>query len=193
MKIPECCYLHKAIVHFEEGIRAYIHNRIDDPVEAADIAQEVFLKIAEAHARDARVENVKSWIYSLTNNTIADHYRKKYRSGQTGEHPSAHSFLPEITEEECGCEYVLPLIDLLEEKYRLPLLLHDIDQLPQKEVAVRLQLSLPAVKSRILRARQQLRELFLECTHVHYDNLGNVLSVEIRESCTPLKKLIKKP
>ena len=56
-------------------------------------------------------------------------------------------------------ECVRPMMNALPEKYRLPLLLSELDGLPQKEVAKRLGLSLSAAKSRVQRGREQLKHL----------------------------------
>jgi RNA polymerase sigma-70 factor, ECF subfamily len=188
MDKPECCYLHKALFTFENGIREHIRSRVSNATDAEDLAQEVFLKISLAHARDEHISKVKNWIFTLTANTIAEYYRKKYRRRE------AASGLPEAAtpesapaEQWSATDFTMPLIKLLEEKYRTPLILSDIEQLPQKEIAARLQLSLPAVKSRIQRARVKLRELFYECTHLEFDKYGNVFSFEIRESCAPMR------
>jgi RNA polymerase sigma-70 factor (ECF subfamily) len=46
----------------------------------------------------------------------------------------------------------------LPEKYRVVVLLRDINQLSTEEVAAALELSIPAVKARLLRGRLMLRE-----------------------------------
>lgn len=49
-------------------------------------------------------------------------------------------------------------IDRLPEEYRVVILLHDVEELPNEEVAATLGLSVAAVKSRIHRARLVLRQ-----------------------------------
>jgi RNA polymerase sigma-70 factor (ECF subfamily) len=51
----------------------------------------------------------------------------------------------------------------LPEGYREALLLTEIDGLPLKEVADRLNLSLPGAKSRLQRGRERLKRAFLNC------------------------------
>ena len=46
----------------------------------------------------------------------------------------------------------------LPEKYRIALLLRDINQIPTEEAAAALNLSVPALKARVLRGRLMLRE-----------------------------------
>ena len=189
METPECCYLHKAILTFENGIRELIQKKVSKASDAEDIAQEVFLKVSLAHSKNEHVSNVKSWIYSVTSKTIFEYYRKKYRSKESL--LANQQFLPDsefFPAELCACDFILPLISLLPEKYRVPLHRSDIENTPQKVVAQELSLGLPALKSRIRRARIMLRELFSECTHIEYDTYGNVFSFEIKETCKPLKE-----
>lgn len=188
MENPECCYLHKAIFAFEKGVRDFIGKKVSEPQDAEDIAQEVFLKISLAHSRNEKVINVKSWIYSVAAKTVADFYRRKYRSKEVASDELPAEYTSGKNDQQyCACDFVLPLIDLLEEKYRIPLLLSDINNLNQQEIADKLKLSLPAAKSRIRRARLKLRELFAECTNIEYDIYGNVFTFGIKESCTPMR------
>ena len=48
-------------------------------------------------------------------------------------------------------------VDALPETLRLPLLLKYMESMPEKEIAIALRLTVPAVKSRLHRARQALR------------------------------------
>lgn len=188
MNTPECCYLHKAIFTFEKGIRDYISLKVPNREDAEDLAQEVFLKISLAHARNEQIRNVKNWIFTLTNNTIAQHYREKYRSKEAPEDINhLGDKMEDVTSSWCACEFIRPLIDLLDEKYSVPLILSDFEKVPQGDVAEKLNLSLSATKSRIQRARHMLRELLFECTTFEYDKFGNVFSFEIKESCAPMR------
>ena len=62
----------------------------------------------------------------------------------------------------------------LPQEYRLPLLLSELNGLPQKEVAERLGLSLSAAKSRVQRGRKRLKDLFIECCDFELDHRGSV-------------------
>lgn len=89
-------------------------------------------------------------------------------------------------------EIVKPLMQLLPEKYATPLQLSDIEELKQKEVAQKLNLSLTATKSRIQRARNLLKEKIIECGNLEKDEKGNLISLEIRSDCKPIQKSLRK-
>jgi RNA polymerase sigma-70 factor (ECF subfamily) len=59
--------------------------------------------------------------------------------------------------------------------------LADIEALSQQEVADRTGISLSGAKSRVQRARQQLREMILDCCKVERDARGNVVDCETTE------------
>ena len=89
-------------------------------------------------------------------------------------------------------EVIKPLIQLLPDKYAIPLHLSDIEEFKQKEVAQKLNLSLTATKSRIQRARNLLKEKIIECGNLEKDEKGNLISLEIRSDCKPIQKSLRK-
>jgi transcriptional regulator with XRE-family HTH domain len=60
--------------------------------------------------------------------------------------------------------------------YQQALLLTEYEGLTQKELAQRLGLSFSGAKSRVQRARDQLRELLLECCHFEFDRRGTIIA-----------------
>jgi RNA polymerase sigma-70 factor (ECF subfamily) len=160
-------------------LRGFIYRRIPNPGVVDDLVQEVFLKV------QSRVDTLKdetrleSWLYQITRNAIIDHFR--------GRKPEEE--LPEtldLPEAEPSCvlaelaECVRPMMDVLPEEYRLPLLLSDLEGLTQKEVAGRLGLSLSATKSRVQRGRERLKSVFTQCCLFKLDHRGNVMDYQAR-------------
>jgi len=68
----------------------------------------------------------------------------------------------------------------LEDMYRVPLQLADLDGLSQKQVAKHMGLTLSETKSRIQRARKQLRQRFTACCDVEVGR-GGVLGYETKK------------
>ena len=54
----------------------YIRSHISDPQDAEDLCSEVFRKALE-HMDPAYGSGVSSWIYTITRNTVVDHYRRR--------------------------------------------------------------------------------------------------------------------
>lgn len=174
----------------KQMLRAYILKRVKDPELTEEILQEVLLKVYGFCIRTSGVKNLKSWLFQIAHNCIIDNFRKQRKLSDVD--------LPEEIEEDENLafkeaiEYLEPLIGFLPADYAVPLKLSDIDGLKQAEVAQKLNLSLSATKSRIQRARVLLKQEFITCCHLETDAAGNLISFEIKASCTPLQQLKKK-
>ncbi|MGZ8526819.1 MAG: sigma-70 family RNA polymerase sigma factor [Kaistella sp.] len=171
-------------------LRNFILKRVRDQDLANDILQDVLMKVYQFCISKSGVRNIRSWLFQIAQNTITDHYRKQTRFTDV-EH------LEEIEREDQdeafneATNYILPMLDFLPKEYAVPLKLADIDHVKQADIAKMLDLSLPATKSRIQRARQLLKAEFITCCHFETDRQGNIKSFEIKESCAPLQKIKK--
>jgi RNA polymerase sigma-70 factor (ECF subfamily) len=76
------------------------------------------------------------------------------------------------------------MIETLPEGYRDALLLSEIQGLPLREVAERLNLSLPGAKSRVQRGRERLKSAFLDCCHFKFDCQGIPIDWRPTEGCS---------
>jgi RNA polymerase sigma-70 factor (ECF subfamily) len=115
-----------------------------------------------------------TWLHRVTVNAALSH-RRRQAAAETGRsHDPFESLLDDERVRGLASQGELPpeyhLIDRetrrlikqaiadLPERYREVFVLADIEGLPNAEIAERLELSLPAMKSRLHRARQMLRE-----------------------------------
>ncbi|NJL22058.1 MAG: hypothetical protein HC895_16595 [Leptolyngbyaceae cyanobacterium SM1_3_5] len=69
-------------------------------------------------------------------------------------------------------EYIKALLKLLPDEYAIPLYMYDLEGIEQKTISEKLNLTLPNTKSRIQRGRMKLKERFLECCVVDFDENG---------------------
>jgi RNA polymerase sigma-70 factor (ECF subfamily) len=174
----------------KKELRLFILKRVKDEELADDIMQDVLMKIYNFCISKSGVRNVRSWLFKIAQNTIADYYRKQSKF-------VIQDALPDIVQEDENLAYkeatlfILPMIGFLPEKYALPLKLSDIDNVKQDEIAKRLNLTLSAAKSRIQRARQLLKKEFITCCHIETDPQGNIISFDIKDNCEPLQELKK--
>jgi RNA polymerase sigma-70 factor (ECF subfamily) len=154
----------------------YVFRRIANKPDTDDILQEVFVRL---HANLSSLRNEATllpWLYKITQNVISDYYRNRSCLATL-------PFLPELPEqvEEDTAEVKLAtqMRDLvtacLPEKYAQALLLSDLEQMTQQEVARQLGLSLSGAKSRIQRARRMLREALLKHCYFDFDARGRVI------------------
>jgi RNA polymerase sigma-70 factor (ECF subfamily) len=156
---------------YHRGLLSFIRRRVGAADMAEDILQDVFVK---AHSRLdtlANADRVQSWLYQIARNTIIDYHRTRKNTEPL---PDEIAQQPEHIDEEWRelGKCVLPMIETLPEGYRDALRLSEIESLPLKEVAERLNISLPGAKSRVQRGRAKLKRAFLDCCHFKFDRRG---------------------
>ncbi len=168
---------------YNTSLRGFIESRIGDSEAADDILQEVFVRI---HSRIGTLQDnskVQSWIYQITRNAIVDHYRAQKGDGELPESLSAPEADPsEKTRQEIQ-SWLQPMIHTLPEPYREALMLSDIQELTQGEVARRQGVSLSGAKSRIQRGRVMLKKLLVDCCRFEFDHRGRVIDWEKGSDC----------
>ncbi len=164
----------------------FISRRVPDRASAEDILQDVMLRL-HRHADEIRhVDSVSGWIHAISRNAITDYYRAAARREvpvdnltPTDEPDAVDVFEPGLRRGElAGC--LEPLLARLSPTYREALQLTDLDGLTQAEAGARLGLSTSGMKSRVQRARNQLRDQFSDCCDIHLDRRGGVIDYQPR-------------
>lgn len=178
-------------LQYEEQLKGFIRKRIADEDDSKDLLQQVLLKLYRHCEKLPEVQNMQAWLYQITRNTLNDYFKEAARRrGTVGEAQEAME-VPEQSLHKEVTEYIRPMIALLPLKYAKPLIMSDLEGIPQQEVADRLGLSLSGAKSRIQRAREKLREIIIECCLLELDRNGKLLSLDIKDSCGCLQKVKK--
>ena len=168
-------------------LKRFIARRIHDTADVEDVLQDTLRRIHSHLHRAPQDGNLSAWAYRITRNCVVDYYRDYSRKRRpnvpldTAEH--LHSGLPQASRETDGrraemSRWLRPMIDRLPEKYRDALVLADLEGMPQAELARRLNLSLSGAKSRVQRARAQLKASLNECCRFEFDGLGRVIDYE---------------
>jgi RNA polymerase sigma-70 factor, ECF subfamily len=162
---------------FHKELRAHITKIVKNQADADDILQEVFIKIINNSDKVNHAENLRQYIYGIVRNAIADHFRKNPNGGK--EIPLAVSVEDEqslnATIAEC-C--VRPFINQLPEKYKEALLMAELQDVSQKDLAEKLNISYSGAKSRVQRGKEKLKELILNCCAYQSDVYGNLMEAE---------------
>jgi len=164
---------------FSEKLRQFIRHRVSDPDSAEDILQEVFLKI---HGRLDGLRDpaqLQGWLYRITRNAIIDHYRKRKETVEVPESLVADEESETGETAELKAAF-LRMIYSLPEPYREALVLTEFDGLTQRELAERLNISLSGAKSRVQRARRQLKAMLHERCRFEFDRRGRVIDCQPR-------------
>jgi RNA polymerase sigma-70 factor (ECF subfamily) len=165
------------ISRFEHPIYNLVSRLTNDPGDAPDVVQEVFLKVFRNVQSFRGQSSLKTWIYRIAVNESRNHRRwfGRHRSQEImleaapGETHGYLDWLPDPArspmelaidhEREALIEAALAEIN---PHYRAALVLREIEGLSYEEIADILETSLGTVKSRILRGRDALRQLLTE-------------------------------
>lgn len=175
---------------FHDALLGFISRRVRSRETAEDILQDVMLRIHRSAAEIERAEAVGAWVHAITRNAIADHYRRASirRESPAGSvldpdavgEPDADP--PDVRGELAAC--IAPLLSRLRPTFREALTLVELEGLTQEEAAERVGLSLSGMKSRVQRARRELRQLLVQCCEVEADVRGGLVGYRPRRgSC----------
>lgn len=150
---------------FEELVRrlqrrvyGFAFHHLRDAHEAYDLAQEIFVKLYRNLGRYDAERPFEPWFWKLATNTTINYRRKRV---PLPSEPGADAADPAATVQAHDPALVEALAQL-DPAYRVPVLLHYYSDLSLEQVAEALNLSVPAVKSRLHRARAQLRNSLAE-------------------------------
>jgi RNA polymerase sigma-70 factor (ECF subfamily) len=155
---------------FEELVIAYQHRvfgvalrMLRNRGEAEEIAQEVFLRVHRA-VEDFRGEaKLSTWLYAITSrlclNRLASGERRVSREGEESLERLRADADPAAHVERVELEAALQrAITELPEERRIMVVLRDFEGLSYEEIATALDLPLGTVRSRLHRARTDLKE-----------------------------------
>jgi RNA polymerase sigma-70 factor (ECF subfamily) len=162
------------IGEFHQPIYALVYRIVNDPSDAADTTQEVFLKVFRGIKHFHGESTLKTWIYRIALHEASNRRRWWFR------HKAQETPIdPEVGEAEFPSEarlvdrgespfeqfahgevqaVVAEALTHVPEPYRTTLILRDLEEMSYDEIAEVLQISLGTVKSRITRGRDALRK-----------------------------------
>lgn len=177
----------KLWLDYREGIYYYILKLVEEKDTANHLSHEVLLKIYSSCCSGRQIRNIRSWLFQIAHNTCIDYFREEGKKTDLNHEDFASIGISEDYEPyRRGAELLEPLIEILPEKYAVPLTLSEIQLLKQKEVAKKLKLTLSATKSRIRRGKQMLKEVIKECVHLDLDSDGRMQDFKVKSDCLAL-------
>lgn len=163
IQFEEIYHNHKVLVY--NLALSYVHNQED----AQDIAQEVFVKVAQRHkSYNPEKSSLKTWIYQITINHCLDFVKAKKSKKRFGFltglfNPETNEPIAEAShfdhpgvalEDKEEVQRLFAIIDTLPDNQRTVLILTKIEDRSVKEVADIMGLTPKAVESLVQRAKQ---------------------------------------
>ncbi|MGO9865899.1 MAG: sigma-70 family RNA polymerase sigma factor [Terriglobales bacterium] len=179
----------RLIGEFQQPIYGLIYRMMNDPSDAADTTQEVFLKVFRGMKHFHGESTLKTWIYRIALHEAANRRRWWFRhkaqerpielGGTDGTEFSwddrlagrGESPLEEFAHTEVR-EAVEKALHEVAEPYRTALILRDLEDMSYEQIAEVLAISLGTVKSRITRGRDALRKKLTEYARAVGPELG---------------------
>jgi RNA polymerase sigma-70 factor (ECF subfamily) len=140
---------------------------LDNRSEAEDVAQDIFVKIFQSLHDFRGASRFSTWLYRITVNHCLNYIRRRTRQQQTlvvtepGEwmQESSPSSPYKTLEQKERWTLVQAKLQVLSPEHRTIILLRDFEGLSYEEIADVLQLESGTVKSRLHRARMELKSL----------------------------------
>ena len=183
-------------------------TRLTDKYEAEDLSQEVFIKVEKGLKNFRGESKLSTWIYRIATNTAVDRMRSpsfkyKVKDGISSEATQMDDIDTEDRDlftgekiESTDQQYVRKemnscirnFIENLPENYKTVVILSELEQLKNKEIAEILHLTLDTVKIRLHRARAQLRKK-LQSNCSFYRNEQNELSCDLKNEYEEFSKV----
>lgn len=143
-----------AIEKYGDSLLSLCSVMLRNREDAKDAVQECFLKYIQKAPEFKSEEHEKAWLLRVAANECKDMLRfSKRRSLFSLEDVS------DIAAEENDAQ-ILSLLMMLDEKYRIVMHLHYVEEYKVEEISRLLGITEAAVKKRLQRGRQALRELY---------------------------------
>ncbi len=149
------------VLKHKEKVRNLVYLTLGDVDYVDDISQDVFISVFNK-LKEFRFESkFTTWLYRITVNKCRDYLRKKQVRSIFVEIKEVHyeRGVRSNTDNIDIPNLVRKVIAKLPEKLKAPLVLRDIDGFSYQEIADKLECEVGTVKSRIFRARENLRIL----------------------------------
>ncbi len=149
---------------YQGKVRATIYKLCGSEI-LDDLVQEVFLKVWKSLPKLKEAHYFSTWLYRICWNVACDRRRQLARLKETNQSIKHDSTIPNYQSNDWLTLHYQQLIQLglehLSLEHRAVLVLHDLEDIPQKEIAEILSIPVGTVKSRLFNARKTMRK-FLE-------------------------------
>ena len=146
---------------YKDRIVNYLYQFTGDYQKSVELAQETFLRVYFKADRYKPIAPLSSWIYTIASNLAKTERRRSrkmatvsledipnnYSSGTYYEDPADPGLVRNLRE----------ALDELHPRYRVPVVLKDMEGFSQEEIAKIIKRPVGTVKARISRGREQLR------------------------------------
>jgi len=158
---------------YQRPITSYVYRMLSDYEAALDVTQEVFIKVYNSLAKYSSDYKFSTWLYRIAHNAAIDYMRRNSVNLQSLEAETEDGAYqlqikdsrPTPEQEREHTEWrneIEAVVDCLPTAYRDLIILRHSRDMSYDEIAEITTLPLGTVKNRLFRAREMMREMFIE-------------------------------
>lgn len=147
--------LERYIVLYRSTVYRLAYSYLKNREDAEDISQEAFLKLCTSRESFATDDNVKAWLIRVTANLCKNLLKASWRKNRAESYAEAVSPPPDS-------DHMNEYIGRLKPEYSAVLYLFYYEGYSVKEIAEICRISSVAVRTRLSRGRDRLREMLLK-------------------------------
>lgn len=176
-------------VAFEKIVSIYKHRIVNfltqltgDYQKAVDLSQETFMRVYFKSNKYKPIAPLSSWIYTIASNLAKTELKKARKMStvsldNTESHVSDQIAAKDKTKETYLIENLKKALETLHPRYRIPIVLKDIEGFSQEEIAQIMKRPVGTIKARISRGREHLKKILEQDEH-NLDFLAKPKEVE---------------
>ena len=161
----------KLIKEYKKTAYNIAYRYVNNVQDAEDLSQDAILKAYKSIKSFNMKSSFKTWLYRIVVNTCLDYRKKKSIDAVSMEKEYSSEFSEyriqykdnspgpeEMLEKKEQRNYIMHMIDNLDDKLKDAVILRDIQNFSYEEISEILECNLGTVKSRISRGRDKLKE-----------------------------------
>ena len=160
----------KIVSIYKHRIVNFLTQLTGDYQRAVDLAQETFMRVYFKANKYKPVAPLSSWIYTIASNLAKTELKKTRRMSTVSIDDTESRLGEKIAAKEKNqdtylIENLKKALNSLHPRYRLPIILKDIEGFSQDEIAQILKRPVGTIKARISRGRERLKHILEKDEH----------------------------
>ena len=156
------------LISLEDKLGRFALSLTSNRDDAKDLLQETMLKAITYRDQFVQYTNLKAWAYTIMKNTFINNYRRNVRQNTAFDNTKDLFFLNQNKDtinvepdSAYSAQEISKIIDSLEDEFKIPFKMHT-EGFKYKEIALKLDLKIGTVKSRIFFTRKKLMDALVD-------------------------------
>ncbi len=144
-------------LRYRQRVYAYCLRMLGNADEAEDLFQEVFIRVWQRAYQFTEERSLSGWIFTIAHNLCLNRIRDRKEHSSIDDYSDLAAETPAFGED--WAERIQSALEQVPPENREPFVLFEYQGLTYQEIAEVMKLTIAAVKSRIYRAREELRKI----------------------------------